>query len=76
VGYNTSIDVPKRTKLRPDAHYDNSANNPNNPDPSRTVRPNNQNWEEMYTVVIGVVVDKDVPVKSILDLGKITFDGA
>jgi hypothetical protein len=54
--YDTSIRVPQGTKLRVDAHYDNSANNKFNPDPTRDVFFGEQSWEEMMTGYLGVVV--------------------
>ena len=54
--YDTSIKVPKGTKLRVDAHYDNSANNRFNPNPNRDVFFGEQTWEEMMTGYLGVIV--------------------
>ena len=39
--------VPEGTKIRAIARYDNSKNNPANPDPSAQVRFGNQTWDEM-----------------------------
>src|SRR5262249_22187170 len=39
--------VPKGTKVRCVAHFDNSTNNPNNPDPAKAVTWGDQTWEEM-----------------------------
>ncbi len=39
--------VPKGTKMHCVAHFDNSANNLNNPDPTKEVRYGPQTWEEM-----------------------------
>jgi hypothetical protein len=39
--------LPKGTKIACTAHYDNSANNPANPDPAKEVRWGEQSWEEM-----------------------------
>ena len=39
--------LPKGTELEVIAHYDNSANNKFNPDPSKDVRWGDQTWEEM-----------------------------
>jgi hypothetical protein len=41
------VTLPKGTRIECVAYYDNSAGNPNNPDPSRAVRWGNQTWEEM-----------------------------
>ncbi len=39
--------MPKGTVLRCEAHYDNSADNPANPDPTQWVRWGEQTWDEM-----------------------------
>ncbi len=39
--------MPKGTVLRCEAHFDNSTENPANPDPTKTVRFGEQTWEEM-----------------------------
>jgi len=57
--YQTSIKVPKGTKLRVDAHFDNSVGNRFNPNPNRTVYYGEMTWEEMMMGFFGVVVDKD-----------------
>ena len=41
------LEVPAGTKLHVVAHFDNSENNPANPDPTDTVRWGEQTWEEM-----------------------------
>ncbi|MEK6237234.1 MAG: redoxin domain-containing protein, partial [Planctomycetales bacterium] len=41
------IFLPKGTSIECVAHFDNSANNPANPDPTKTVRWGDQTWEEM-----------------------------
>ncbi len=48
--------LPKGTKLLCTAHYDNSANNLANPDPSIAVRWGDQTWEEM---MIGWIITAD-----------------
>jgi len=42
-----SIPFPKGTAMHCVAHFDNSENNPNNPDPTKTVEWGDQTWEEM-----------------------------
>jgi hypothetical protein len=39
--------LPKGTRLECTAHYDNSANNPYNPDPNKLVKWGEQTWDEM-----------------------------
>ncbi|MCI0380598.1 MAG: redoxin domain-containing protein [Gemmataceae bacterium] len=49
--------LPAGTRIECTAHFDNSKNNPNNPDPTKIVRWGDQTWEEMmigfadYTVL-------------------------
>jgi hypothetical protein len=45
--FATPIDVPAGTRLQVTGWYDNSANNPANPDPSKTVKFGEQTWDEM-----------------------------
>ena len=40
------------------AHFDNSAKNPNNPDPTKDVRWGDQTWEEMMIGWIDFAFDK------------------
>jgi hypothetical protein len=51
--------LPSGTRLECIAHYDNSAANPNNPDPTKAVRWGDQSFEEMF---IGYF-DKVVPLE-------------
>jgi len=55
--YDTSIKVPKGSKLRVDAHFDNSTNNKYNPNPNSDVFYGEQTWEEMMTGYVGVIVN-------------------
>jgi len=48
--------LPQGTRVEVTAHWDNSANNPRNPDPKATVHWGNQNWDEMLSVPMGVLV--------------------
>ena len=54
------MNLPKGTRIDCEAHFDNSSNNPYNPDPTKLVRWGEQTFEEM---MIGYV-DVDVPVGS------------
>jgi hypothetical protein len=69
LGYNTSIKVPKGTKLHVEAHYDNSANNKWNPNPNKVVYYGEMTWEEMMFPFFGVVVDRDADASRILQGG-------
>jgi hypothetical protein len=66
LGYSTSINVPKGTKLHVDAHYDNSVNNKFNPNPNKTVYYGEMTWEEMMFPFFGVVVDKDTDPRKVM----------
>ena len=66
LGYDTSVKVPKGTKIRVDAHFDNSANNQFNPNPNRAVYYGEMTWEEMMSGFFGVVVDKNVDPTQII----------
>ncbi|MDE3197892.1 MAG: cytochrome c [Acidobacteriota bacterium] len=41
------LEIPAGTRIECTAHFDNSPNNPNNPDPKASVRFGEQSWEEM-----------------------------
>jgi peroxiredoxin len=41
------LKLPKGTRLHCVAHFDNSANNPNNPDPTKAIHWGDQTWDEM-----------------------------
>jgi hypothetical protein len=56
--FRTPIDVPAGTRMRATAWYDNSAANPANPDPTKTVKFGDQTWEEM---MIGYFAGYRVP---------------
>jgi hypothetical protein len=48
--------LPKGTKLECIAYYDNSPNNPSNPDPKKVVQWGDQTWEEMLAGFVDFVV--------------------
>jgi hypothetical protein len=70
LGYDlaTPIHVEKGTRLHVSAHYDNSANNPFNPDPTSDVYGGKQTWEEMMTPFFGVVVDAGTDPRKVMTL--------
>ena len=49
--------VPRGTRIDCVAHFDNSAENPANPDPDKTVRWGDQTWEEMMIGWVGYMKD-------------------
>jgi peroxiredoxin/mono/diheme cytochrome c family protein len=50
--------MPKGSQLHCLAHFDNSAKNPNNPDPTKDVRWGDQTWEEMMIGWTEIVFDR------------------
>jgi peroxiredoxin len=56
------MDLPAGTRFHCEAHFDNSDANPNNPDPTKTVRWGEQTWDEMmigyYDYVVPVAAHK------------------
>ncbi len=56
-----AVSMPKGTKLHCVAHFDNSAKNPSNPDPTQTVYWGDQTWEEMMIGWIDYYVDGETP---------------
>jgi hypothetical protein len=67
IGYQLAkpLALPKGTRIIAIAHYDNSANNKFNPDPSKDVWWGDQNWEEMQSGFLGLVVDSKTDVNKI-----------
>ena len=51
----SEIVLPKGTKVACTAHYDNSVNNPSNPDATKSVKWGDQSWEEMMIGFFDVV---------------------
>ena len=64
--FEKPIPMPKGTRLVGIAHFDNSANNPFNPDPTKEVRWGPQNWDEMSGPFIGLIFDVKTPPETIL----------
>ena len=65
----TPLHLPKGTELHLTAHWDNSANNKWNPDPTATVRWGDQSWQEMLSAPMAVIVDRTVDPKSVVVRG-------
>jgi hypothetical protein len=55
--FKQPLKLPKGTKVHAAAWYDNSANNPSNPDPGKDVWWGDQTWEEMMFTGITYSVD-------------------
>ena len=62
IGYDLEkpIALPKGTRIIGVAHYDNSANNKFNPDPTKKVEWGDQNWEEMQNCFLGILIDPKI----------------
>jgi hypothetical protein len=52
------LHIPKGTRMELTAHWDNSANNPANPDPRADVHLGPQNTDEMLVCHTGLTVDR------------------
>jgi hypothetical protein len=53
----TPLPLPKGTRLEAIGRYDNTANNPSNPDPSARVVYGEQTWNEMMGGVMDFAID-------------------
>jgi hypothetical protein len=58
--------LPKGSKIINIVHYDNSANNPNNPDPTKEVVWGPQNWDEMQSVFLGFIFPATTDIATVL----------
>ena len=54
------LSIPKGTRIVGIAHYDNSANNKYNPDPTKLIFWGDQNWDEMQNCFMGFLIDPNV----------------
>jgi hypothetical protein len=57
--------LPKGTKVACTAHFDNSANNPANPDPAKAVKYGEQSWEEMMIGFFDVAFEAGLDPKQL-----------
>ena len=46
------LSIPKGTRIVGIAHYDNSANNKYNPDPTKLIFSGDQNWDEIWSMAV------------------------
>jgi hypothetical protein len=53
------LPLPQGTRVEVIAHWDNSAANPNNPDPTKTVKYGFQSTDEMLNASMGVIIELD-----------------
>ena len=58
--------LPKGTTMEAVAHFDNSVNNPSNPDPTKEVHFGEQGWEEMMFGFFIVAVPPEVTVMDLM----------
>ena len=54
------LDLPKGTVLHATAHFDNSANNPSNPNPAKDVYWGEQTWDEMLAGFVDLAIPADM----------------
>lgn len=68
LGYELAqpIKLPGGSRIVVTGHFDNSANNKFNPDPTQTVYYGNMTWEEMFSGYVGLLVDPAIDSKKIL----------
>jgi hypothetical protein len=64
------ITLPKGTRIECLAHFDNSPNNPANPDPKKEVRWGDQTWEEMMIGWFGVAIDPKMDLRELFTAPK------
>src|SRR5579871_3517959 len=57
--------LPKGTKIECTAHFDNSPNNPDNPDAAKEVTWGDQSWDEMMIGFFDVVFDAKMPLEKL-----------
>ncbi|HEY6274582.1 MAG TPA: thiol-disulfide isomerase [Terriglobales bacterium] len=72
LGYQLAkpIVLPKGTRIECTAHFDNSINNPYNPDPTQTVKWGDQTWEEMMIGWFSVEVDPKASTANLVKFEK------
>ncbi len=64
--FDEPLKVPAGTTMHCTAHFDNSADNPANPDPTNPVRWGDQTWEEMMIGWFDIAVPKDWDIGDVL----------
>ena len=61
----SDIVLPKGTQIAATAHFDNSVNNPHNPDSTKAVKWGDQSWEEMMIGFFDVTFPADLDPKQL-----------
>jgi hypothetical protein len=64
------IALPKGTKIECTAHFDNSKNNPENPDPTKTVTWGQQSFDEMMVCFFNLAFPANMRAKDLLSPAK------
>jgi peroxiredoxin/mono/diheme cytochrome c family protein len=64
--FDEPMQLPAGTTMHCTAHFDNSADNPANPDASKPVRWGDQTWEEMMIGWFDIAVPKDWDIAEVL----------
>ncbi|REK06777.1 MAG: hypothetical protein DWQ37_22295 [Planctomycetota bacterium] len=64
--FEEPLKIPAGTTMHCTAHFDNSADNPANPDPENPVRWGDQTWEEMMIGWFDIAVPKDWDIADVL----------
>ncbi len=72
LGYDVAkpIKIPKGTRMKVTAHYDNSVNNKFNPDPNQTVYYGDMTWEEMMFPFFSVTFDQSQQTRKVIRIVK------
>jgi hypothetical protein len=72
LGYQLAkpIVLPKGTRIECTAHFDNSINNPYNPDPNQAVKWGDQTWEEMMIGWFSVTVNPNANTANLVKFEK------
>jgi hypothetical protein len=75
VGYQLAkpLPVPKGTRIVAIAHYDNSANNKFNPDPTKDILWGDQNWDEMQSGFLGMVFDVNTDASKVFQASGVSL---
>jgi hypothetical protein len=63
--------LPPGARIECTAHFDNSPNNPENPDPTKTVIWGQQSWDEMMVGFFNLVSDPRISPKDLLPENKV-----
>jgi len=68
------IVLPPGARIECTAHFDNSPNNPENPDPTKTVIWGQQSWDEMMVGFFNLVYDPKISPKDLLPEKKVVAE--